>query len=172
MRFGGDYTPLAHHLTGDWIPRVLKIGDPESKFAVSTFPNCPCTDDLPTWTHGEKVATWTRGKCLPANIPHIMEHLGLISGLSASFQIAGASCDSLGFYNVFLPVVWTNPQEKYAQVKLGENLPQYRDEHKKNMCNHQLVFTNMMRWNPSAGIQETKSWTLVEQILGLLKFWH
>ena len=139
---------------------LLKIGDPESKLAVSTFPNCPCTDDLPTWTHGEKVATWTRremqgGKYSPYHGT---------SGIDFRAIGAGASCDSLGFYNVFLPVVWTNPQEKYAQVKLGE--------HKKNMCNHQLVFTNMMRWNPSAGIQETKSWTLVEQILGWLKFWH
>ena len=31
LRFGGDYTPLAHHLTfGDWIPRVL--GYPLLKF--------------------------------------------------------------------------------------------------------------------------------------------
>ena len=72
-----------HHLTGDWIPRVLKIGDPESKFAVSTNSQIVHVRMIYLHFHGEKVATWTRGKCKEANIPHIMEHLRLISGLSA-----------------------------------------------------------------------------------------
>ena len=41
-----------HHLKfGDWIPRVLKIGDPESKFPVSNNSQIVhVTDDLPTFS--------------------------------------------------------------------------------------------------------------------------